>query len=228
MRAHTDTILLAIFLVLLLLVLSGQTELDRRPWDEALGLGLGELEYTWQRTPYCPGRASLWLLDRKIQICFWILSSIEVCCGGGRWCHGKRWEWSLTDSNLKPCFSTCSFMILDKSFTPSSWHFFPYKMTFMINFIRLWGWNESEHLNVYLKAIYRKPESPGFSRGAWEAVAGGGGGWAFGLAPNPSCDQGSFYSFYILMFCGRFCISIVLFPIVHKKVCKPLAGRVLT
>lgn len=27
----------------LLLVLSGQTELDRRPWDEALGLGLGEL-----------------------------------------------------------------------------------------------------------------------------------------------------------------------------------------
>lgn len=43
MRAHTDTILLAIFLVLLLLVLSGQTELDGRPWDEALGLSLGEL-----------------------------------------------------------------------------------------------------------------------------------------------------------------------------------------
>lgn len=58
-------------------------------------------------------------------------------------------------------------------------------------------------------------------------MAGGGGGWAFGLAPNPSCDQGSsaFYSFSILMFCGRFCLSIVLFPIVHKKVCKLLGWQ---
>lgn len=56
-------------------------------------------------------------------------------------------------------------------------------------------------------------------------MAGGGGGWAFGLAPNPSCDQGSFDSFSILMFCGRFCLSIVLFPIVHKKVCKPLGWQ---
>ena len=66
--------------------------------------------------------------------------------------------------------------------------------------------------------------------GPWQ---GGGGAWVLGLAPNPGFDQGScvfyFILFYLVLFylflnwlsmlvlCGRFCLPIILFPIVHQK-----------
>lgn len=42
---------------------------------------------------------------------------------------------------------------------------------------------------------------------------------SLGLAPNASCDQGSsaFYWLSLVVSCGRLCLPIVLFPIVHKN-----------
>lgn len=47
---------------------------------------------------------------------------------------------------------------------------------------------------------------------------------SLGLAPDASCDQGSSASYWlsIEVSCGRLCLPIVLFPIVHKNSLKTI------
>ena len=184
-------------------MLSSETEVVGRCWH-AVSEGLGEL-----RTHLAKDT-----ILSKIQICFYILTSLKVSCGGGRWCCGKTWVWSLTDSSLNLCF-----------WTDWLYRFGQIIYSFPAGFLHLQNdINDKAHQIVRIKWVWvyqcpaegchGNPRSPAFCPGAHGAVAGGEGGWVTGQLMPP------FYWFSILVFCGQFCLPVVLFPTVHKKTLK--------